>query len=176
VTGGKERKALESEGGESNGPPPCNRAVHSGSAYCAWTGANSATFDDDGDGLPDVWMLRYFGHPNASGPDHSRATDDADGDGVSNLAEYLAGTNPTNRASYLQLTPPTLAGDTLAVNWTTVGGKHYVVQASATPAGPFVDCSPVITLPGVGEAVTNYADPGVRTNWPRRFYRIRLSQ
>jgi hypothetical protein len=45
--------------------------------------------DADGNGLPDAWELKYFGHlgvdPNA----------DPDGDGISNLVEYLTGRNPT---------------------------------------------------------------------------------
>ena len=45
--------------------------------------------DRDGDGLPDIWEMDYFGHlgviPN----------DDPDGDGLNNLQEYILGTNPT---------------------------------------------------------------------------------
>ncbi len=45
--------------------------------------------DTDGNGLPDLWQLHYFGHlgvdPNA----------DPDGDGLSNLQEYLNHTDPT---------------------------------------------------------------------------------
>ena len=146
------------------------------SAYSAWTSANTATADSDGDGLADLWMLKYFGHPTAQASDKSRATDDPDGDGMSNLAEYLAGTNPTNGASYLHLTSLTLTGDDVAVNWTTVGGKSYVVQTNSALGGGFADFSPVITMPGTGETVTNRIDPGARTNWSNRFYRIRLAQ
>src|SRR5581483_4129846 len=52
--------------------------------------------DTDGDGIPDWWMLQNFGHATGQAADKSRATDDADGDGINNFAEYLAGTNPTN--------------------------------------------------------------------------------
>lgn len=44
--------------------------------------------DTDGNGLPDAWEMEHFGHiginPNA----------DSDGDGVSNLDEFNAGTDP----------------------------------------------------------------------------------
>jgi hypothetical protein len=44
--------------------------------------------DFDGDGLPDVWELRYFGNLLQG------ATGDFDGDGLSNLQEYQLGTSP----------------------------------------------------------------------------------
>jgi hypothetical protein len=46
--------------------------------------------DTDADGLPDDWELWYFGDLS-QGPD-----DDYDTDGLTNLEEYLAGTDPTN--------------------------------------------------------------------------------
>ena len=59
--------------------------------------------DSDGDGIPDSWMLQNFGHPTGLAADHSRAQDDPDGDGMSNLQEYLAGTNPLDPQSCLKL-------------------------------------------------------------------------
>src|SRR6516162_9895960 len=49
--------------------------------------------DSRGCGMPDWWQLYYFGNLAQN------ATDDLDGDGVSNLQEFLDGTNPTNSAS-----------------------------------------------------------------------------
>ncbi|MEI8108791.1 MAG: hypothetical protein WCI46_13340 [Verrucomicrobiota bacterium] len=46
--------------------------------------------DSDLDGLPDDWEKAYFGNL-ASG-----ATDDPDSDGLSNLAEFMHGTNPNS--------------------------------------------------------------------------------
>jgi len=37
------------------------------------------------------WMVQYFGHATGQAGDLSRAQDDVDGDGVSNLAEYSLG-------------------------------------------------------------------------------------
>ena len=47
-----------------------------------------AAQDSDADGLPDWWEIHYFGNLS-QGP-----TDDPDSDGLDNLAEYLAGSNP----------------------------------------------------------------------------------
>ena len=54
----------------------------------------------DTDGIPDWWRLAYFGHAPGSASDRSRGSDDADGDGVSNLTEYRIGTDPLNPASH----------------------------------------------------------------------------
>lgn len=52
------------------------------------------TNDSDGDGLLDGWMWQHFGHALASASDNTRAQDDYDSDGVSNLDEFNAGTDP----------------------------------------------------------------------------------
>lgn len=53
--------------------------------------------DSNHNGIPDAWEQAYFGTTDCS------ANADADGDGFSNLAEYVAGTVPTNAASLCQL-------------------------------------------------------------------------
>ena len=100
---------------------------------------------------------------------------DPDADGISNYMEFFAGTNPTNNASALRITSLTVAGKNVAVGWTTVGGKVYVVQTDSVANGGFVDSSPVIVAPGAGEGMTNYLDLNGRTNGPLRFYRVRLA-
>jgi hypothetical protein len=46
--------------------------------------------DSDGDGLADWWEIQYFGNLSQTG------AGDYEGDGLSNVQEYLAGTNPGN--------------------------------------------------------------------------------
>jgi hypothetical protein len=138
-----------------------------------WPPAYSPWVDSDGDGIPDAWMLQYFGHATGQAADKSRAGDDADGDGVSNLSEYLAGTNPTNAASCLRLTSLTRTSNGVRAAWTTAANRSYVLQASSKlGANPFTDISPAIPAPGPGESLTNYTDPGAGA--AARFYRIRL--
>lgn len=59
------------------------------------SGSANLYIDSDGDGLPDSWEIAHFGNLNQT------ASGDPDGDGVSNLQEYLDGTDPTNAASVL---------------------------------------------------------------------------
>ncbi len=47
--------------------------------------------DDDDDGMPDEWEDDVFIHGTAAGPH-----EDDDDDGLTNLQEYIAGTNPTD--------------------------------------------------------------------------------
>ncbi len=50
------------------------------------------------DGIPDYWMINYFGSENGAA-----AAGDTDADRLSNLQEYRTGMNPTNAASAQRL-------------------------------------------------------------------------
>lgn len=93
--------------------------------------------DGDGDGIPDWWLQQYFSHSHGLESDLSRAADDADGDGLTNLQEFLAGTAPTDAASALEiqlvLTPP--MGTNAVLSWPAQPGKNYQVQFSDNVAG-----------------------------------------
>jgi hypothetical protein len=57
--------------------------------------------DTDVDGLPDAWESRFFGDIAV---EDSVPSADADADGIDNLNEYIAGSNPTDPASFCRLT------------------------------------------------------------------------
>ena len=55
--------------------------------------------DTDKDGLPDAWEIKYKLNPN----DASDATIDSDGDGYTNIEEYINGTNPKKKTDWKDL-------------------------------------------------------------------------
>jgi len=61
--------------------------------HFAMNGRSVLTDDSDNDGMPDRWEYQYFGNLGQN------AIGDPDGDGVSNLAEYQEGTEPTSNTS-----------------------------------------------------------------------------
>lgn len=127
--------------------------------------------DLDADGMADAWEIQYFGNLNAN------PGDDADGDRISNLGEYLSGTNPTDAGSLLKLLNIARTNNDVRLDWMTVGGHSYVVQivtnATDSLTTNFVDASPVISVGGSGEGSTNYLRVGGATNRPA-YYRVRL--
>jgi hypothetical protein len=129
---------------------------------------NPALADSDGDGIPDWWMLKYFGHATGQAADLSRAADDADGDGMSNLQEYLAGTDPTNPASVLavQITPVVATGASTTLIWPAMPGKSYQVQYTDDLTGPgWLNYSGGVAVVGARASI---AVPASQTT---RFYR-----
>ena len=124
-----------------------------------------------------AWQIQYFG--STTNP-AAAANADPDGDGQNNLAEFLAGTNPTNSASGLHITSVTQSGNNVVITWSTAGGASNVVQVTAGDgsggyATNFTDLSGIIVITGSGDTTTNYTDVGGATNSPSRYYRVRLA-
>jgi len=135
---------------------------------------NLVIVDTDGDGMPDWWEDQF----NLDKGTSADAAQDADGDGASNLAEFLAGTDPNSSFSAFRIVSLQRETNNVRITWATVGGKSYRVQTNAPSAGGgittnFADLSPLITVGGTGESTTNFLHTGGFTNIPA-YYRIRL--
>ncbi len=132
--------------------------------------------DSDRDGIPDWWMLRYFGHTNGLAIDDSLAIDDADGTGQNNLFKYAAGLDPTNPSSIfvLQVAPVT--------NQPTQYNLIFNPWAKGRTYSPQFTTDLVsgvwLPLPGYTGPVTNgnqvmLTDTNAAA--PQRFYRIDIN-
>jgi len=88
--------------------------------------------DTDGDGMEDGFENAYFGSPVAGDPEA-----DPDGDGMTNVQEHDAGTNPLAQASAFRITSivPAIGGFT--ITWTTVPGHAYQLAYRDVPTSAF---------------------------------------
>jgi len=88
-------------------------------------GANNGNaYDSNNDGLPDSWQLQYFSSVND--PQASPGAD-PDGDGFTNLQEYIAGTSPVDGTSYLKIDSATTSGSIATIHFNAVASKTYTV-------------------------------------------------
>lgn len=87
--------------------------------------------DANANGLPDWWENLYFG--GSANP-----AADADGDGLNNLAEYLAGTSPTDAQSALKfVSVEQNFQQQLVVAWSSVTNRLYSVLRSPEVMGDY---------------------------------------
>ena len=104
----------------------------------------NSLLDEDGDTLPDAWEAQYLASLGFG------ADDDPDGDGVSNLNEWLAGTRPDERAPFTKLVPTTTytgSGALIDVTWsrandasrgqvTTIHSNSWGSGTNPSPTSP----------------------------------------
>lgn len=143
--------------------------------------------DADRDGVADEYLesIEYWMWKNGiEGPYDANA--DYDGDGHSNYAEYVAGTNPcdaTDRFSVRQMAVDEGIEGYVKLRVPVSQGRSYSVDASDTlaPADwqliPFAEDpskEPEATHLNTGTSEVGYRTIFVRKNGPERFYRLRV--
>jgi hypothetical protein len=125
---------------------------------------NSA--DTDGDGIPDDWEIAHGLDPR----DRGDAALDQDADGLSNLQEYLAGTDPIDPQSRLTLTAAAPDENSIVIRFTAVKGRSYTVQYRTDLfSGQWQKLQDVTAQPATGLLTVD--DPTARGD-TQRFYRL----
>jgi len=130
-----------------------------------------ASQDTDGDGLPNGWEQTFdFSPLRPTGNDGPEG--DPDGDGFTNLQEFLAGTDPTDSTSALQITDISRAGVDINVSWTSAAGKTYQLHRyDSLVTTNAIDIGAAVL--GTGSPVSQ-TDFGAMTNLAPQFYRVLL--
>lgn len=134
----------------------------------AWQETNNATAsgtwvvntvggDSDGDGMPDAWEQQFglIVGANDSG-------EDGDGDTMTNLEEYLAGTDPTLASSRLAMVISPPVGGAVTLQFDAVSNKSYSVlyrTSLSTGAWTLLQNYPAVLTNRLIVLATNVTDP-----------------
>ena len=151
---------------------------HVYSANCGWISLSNAVafgqtdfllpgLDKDSDGITDAWELTYTNTLTAF-----MASSDTDGDGVPDLAEHLADTNPTDPADKLMIAAyeTTSGGTEATLTWLSKLTRCYQIEKTLNLTGPtWLDSGLGLIASDEPTTTRMFAD----TNAPMRFYRVK---
>jgi T5SS/PEP-CTERM-associated repeat protein len=103
------------------------------------------------------------------------ADGDDDHDGVTNLEEARAGTDPLNPNSFFHVIAVGRNGGDVQLTVLCGGGRTNQLEYAATPGGPYTSLGAPVILKGTGDVITNLIAPGVLNNETQGYFRVRLS-
>jgi hypothetical protein len=132
-------------------------------------GTDRQRSDTDDDGISDGWEVSY-----GSNPKFNDAGVDEDGDGLTELMEFRAGTNPLSESSRLWLQTRVEDGR-VCVAWSAVPGREYQMQRRETLTRPFRDVA-AESFPRIaqGSLESYWIDLAEVGRTESEYYRVRL--
>ena len=87
--------------------------------------------DSDGDGIPDAWERSLINRGLGDSLEAIKPGDDADGDGLTNLQEYLAGSYAFDNENGFALAIKRVNGNAPVLEFLAINGRSYRVYGSA---------------------------------------------
>lgn len=136
------------------------------------TNFSIVSVDSDHDGIPDAYESANGLNPN----DPADAALDRDGDGMTNLEEFIAGTALNDPNSLLRILAIARTSNSAAVTFSSVQNKRYQIEASPD----LVTWTPISGDIFANGASTTYNDAqggaGAASPFDRHFYRARVFQ
>jgi hypothetical protein len=119
--------------------------------------------------LADAWEQLHFGNLEAD------PNDDPDGDGMDNLAEFLAGTDPLDAQSRFEVVEVTEVPGGVSVRWSSQPERSYRVRRSSTllaaPAEYEVAQAGLVATPPMNEFIDTTVGAGAEF-----FYLIEIEE
>jgi hypothetical protein len=127
---------------------------------------NYSFLDVNHNGISDAWEMDYFG---SVATNRTQLTD-SDHDGMTDYAEFIAGTDPTDAASRFYFTGETIQSNRLVqMQWTVVTNRLYQVSVSTNLVSwlPVTDWLQASNDPTMNYTPTNSGDGS-------HFYRVQV--
>ncbi len=121
--------------------------------------------DTDGDGLPDGWEQHYGGTPDGMSPG-----DDDDADGMNNLGESVAGTDPTDPESVLRINGTQVGANEFFLHWPSVANRIYSIGRSTNLVEGFSPWAGDLEATPPVNVYSDFIDTE-----PKGFYRINVN-
>ena len=120
------------------------------SVFAASDTSSTAPGEGVPDGLDDVWQQRFAAWGIAP------AADD-DGDGATNLAESIAGTDPRDALDWLRMDALSLDATTATLTFLGERGKEYRIADADLPGGPWLPVPGAVKISAMDHAADSIA-------------------
>jgi hypothetical protein len=117
-----------------------------------------------------VWELTQFGNLTTS----AGGSSDRDGDGFTDLQEWVAGTEATNSRSFFGIKPGVVSPDGVEITFYAIPERRYVLETTdhLSRTNGWVEAASISSLPSSGVQTIRLNAPA---NGGARFARIRVS-